>query len=132
MFKLFKKKDVWKTSCEKLAGGEMSVQEFVNKNADKKLYYSTPMGENKDGKPQVWILSNKESPIHYYPAFSSAKGCQTFFPAIGREAFMIIEGDLQSLLKSLDVHEMLKQCGAVIDPHSDAPIALPPNIRVEK
>lgn len=132
MFSLFKKKETWQESCKKLMAGQISEQEFVNKQASKKLYYATPFGEDVNGKPQLWVLSNKQNETKHYPAFTSLECCKAFFAAIGRREFIIVGGDLKSVLDSLDTEDILRPFGVVIDPDCSRPIAISPNIRAKK
>ena len=129
--KLFRRKPVF-TSVEAYERGEISPREFVDLNADTTLYYSTPFGEDRAGRPQLWVLSNRENHLQHYPAFTRKPECNRFLASIGRQNFLIIEGDLRSLLDSLDSHPALAPLGVVIDPQTPAPVALDPGIRATK
>ena len=131
--KLLKKKcnDVWNESVRKLSKNELSIQDFINKNTKKTVFYSTPFGEDKNGKPQLWVLKSERSNTVYYPVFLSKETCSDFFNAMGRAAFIIIEGDLKGALESLDTHPMLKEFGLVIEPNSNTPIEIGPEIRAK-
>lgn len=129
--KLFKKKSQF-VSAEALEAGEITSQAFADLNAEAIVYYSTPFGEDREGRTQLWVLSNRENPLKHYPAFTSKAECNRFLAGIGRQGgFVIIEGDLRSLLDSLDSHEALMPLGVVIDPHTEHPIALDPGTRVK-
>ncbi len=117
-------------STEDFESGKISPQAFVDLNAEATIYYSTPFGEDRAGRTQLWVLSNHENHLRHYPAFTSKPECNRFLAAIGRQGFLIIEGDLRTLLDSLDSHEALVPLGVVIDPHSDHPIAIDPGVRV--
>ena len=78
------------------------------------------------------ILSNRDNDLRHYPAFTSKAECNRFLASIGRYGFPIIEGDLRTLLDSLDSHEALAALGVVIDPHSESPIAIDPGVRIGK
>lgn len=125
-----KESDKWTTTYMQLQNKEISIRQFVNINADKTLYYSTPAGEDESGNPRLWILSTPGDELKYYPAFSDITACKSFFPSIGRSQFIIIEGDLRNVLNSMD-DPLLKEFGVVVDPHSSFPIAIPPGIRAE-
>ncbi len=118
-------------STDDFDSGKMSPQEFVDLNAGATVYYSTPFGEDRAGRTQLWVLSNHENDLRHYPAFTSKADCNRFLAAIGRYGFPIIEGDLRTLLDSLDSHEALTPLGVVIDPQSNHPIAIDPGIRVK-
>ena len=118
-------------SVEEYAAGNLSSREFANLNAEATVYYSTPFGEDRAGRTQLWVLSNRDNDLKHYPAFTSKAECNRFLAAIGRYGFPIIEGDLRTLLDSLDSHEALASLGVVIDPQSDDPIAIDPGVRVD-
>ena len=128
--KLFQKK-VRLTHVADFEAGQLSAQEFADLNAKATVYYSTPFGEDRAGRTQLWVLSNHDNHLQHYPAFTSKAECNRFLAAIGRQDFLIIEGDLRTLLDSLDSHELLVPLGVVIDPQSSHPIAIDPGIRVK-
>ena len=129
--KLFRRKPQF-TSVEAYRKGEISPRAFVDLNADITLYYSTPFGEDRSGRTGLWVLSNRENDLQHYPAFTGKAECNRFLASIGRQNFPIIEGDLRSLLDSLDSHPALAPLGVVIDPQTPAPVALDPGIRATK
>ena len=126
---LFRKKPCL-LSVEDYLTGKMSAQVFAELNAEATVYYSTPFGEDRAGRTRLWVLSNHDNDQKHYPAFTSKAECNRFLASIGRYGFPIIEGDLRTLLDSLDSHEALASLGVVIDPQSDNPIAIDPGIRV--
>ena len=127
--KLFRKKPRL-VSVEDYLTGKLSAQAFADLNAEATVYYSTPFGDDRAGRTQLWVLSNHDNDLKHYPAFTSKAECNRFLAAIGRYGFLIIEGDLRTLLDSLDSHEALASLGVVIDPQSDNPIAIDPGVRV--
>ena len=127
--KLFGKK-IRLSSVESYMAGKMTAQAFADLNAEATVYYSTPFGEDRAGRTHLWVLSNHDNDLQHYPAFTSKGECNRFLAAIGRYGFPIIEGDLRTLLDSLDSHEALVPLGVVIDPQSDNPIAIDPGVRV--
>ena len=129
--KLFGKK-IRLSSVESYMAGKMTAQAFADLNAEATVYYSTPFGEDRAGRTHLWVLSNHDNDLQHYPAFTSKGECNRFLAAIGRYGFPIIEGDLRTLLDSLDSHEALVPLGVVIDPQSDNPIAIDPGVRVGK
>ena len=96
----------------------------------KTVFYSTPYGEDKSGKPQVWVLKSERSNTVCYPVFLSKEACLAFLSAMGRADFIIIEGNLKGALESLDFHPALKEFGLVIELNPSAPIEIAPEIRV--
>lgn len=128
MFKM-RKWAKMKARCDK---GEIDIQTFVDTMKNMTLYYSTPFGEDQNGKPQLYVLSSRESEEQYFPAFLSKEQCMRFFASIGRMNFMIIEGNLKDFLCSLDTSPLLAELGAIIEPNNDRIMAVPPGIRAAK
>ena len=128
---LFRKK-IRLASVEDYLAGKMTAQAFADLNAHATVYYSTPFGDDRLGRTQLWVLSNRDNDLQHYPAFTSKAECNRFLASIGRYGFLIIEGDLRTLLDSLDSHEALTPLGVVIDPHTENPIAIDPGVRVGK
>ena len=126
---LFRKK-IRLASVEDYLTGRMTAQAFADLNAEATVYYSTPFGDDRAGRTQLWVLSNHDNDLKHYPAFTSKAECNRFLAAIGRYGFPIIEGNLRTLLDSLDSHEALTPLGVVIDPHTESPIAIDPGVRV--
>ena len=126
---LFRKK-VRLASVEDYLAGRMTAQAFADLNAEATVYYSTPFGDDRLGRTQLWVLSNRDNDLRHYPAFTSKAECNRFLASIGRYGFLIIEGDLRTLLDSLDSHEALTPLGVVIDPHTENPIAIDPGVRI--
>ena len=126
---LFRKK-IRLASVEDYLAGRMTAQAFADLNAHATVYYSTPFGDDRLGRTQLWVLSNRDNDLRHYPAFTSKAACNRFLASIGRYGFPIIEGDLRTLLDSLDSHEALTPLGVVIDPHTENPIAIDPGVRV--
>ena len=128
--KLFRRK-IRLISTEEFEAGALTAQAFADLNAEATIYYSTPFGEDREGRTQLWVLSNHDNDLRHYPAFTSKAECNRFLAAIGRYGFPIIEGDLRTLLDSLDSHELLAPLGVVIDPQSSNPIAIDPGVRAK-
>lgn len=128
--KLFRRK-IRLISTEEFEAGALTAQAFADLNAEATVYYSTPFGEDREGRTQLWVLSNHDNDLRHYPAFTSKAECNRFLAAIGRYGFPIIEGDLRTLLDSLDSHEVLAPLGVVIDPQSSNPIAIDPGVRAK-
>ena len=128
--KLFRRK-IRLISTEEFEAGALTAQAFADLNAEATVYYSTPFGEDREGRTQLWVLSNLDNDLRHYPAFTSKAECNRFLAAIGRYGFPIIEGDLRTLLDSLDSHELLAPLGVVIDPQSSNPIAIDPGVRAK-
>lgn len=119
----------WEESIQALNEDRITLQEFININADHPLFYSTPAGENKDGKMVLWLVNIPKLNMNFYPAFLSADFCQKSLSEAGRRNFMIIEGTLESALSSLDSSPALKQAGLIIQEERGR-LTIPPGMRV--
>lgn len=133
LFDKFKKTDklTWEESIQALNSGKISLQDFVNMNASHTLYYSTPAGENKDGKMTLWLIHNEELNMSFYPTFLSEELCYESLSSAGRKGFIIIKGTLESVLSSLDINPVLEKTGLMII-GKDGKLAIPPQTRVHK
>ncbi|MBQ8789685.1 MAG: hypothetical protein IJZ51_00055 [Ruminiclostridium sp.] len=119
----------WEESIQALNEDRITLQEFININADHPLFYSTPAGENKDGKMVLWLVNIPKLNMNFYPAFLSADFCRKSLSEAGRRNFMIIEGTLESALSSLDSSPALKQAGLIIQEERGR-LTIPPGMRV--
>ena len=119
----------WEESIQALNEDRITLQEFININADHPLFYSTPAGENKDGKMVLWLVNIPKLNMNFYPAFLSADFCQKSLSEAGRSNFMIVEGTLESALSSLDSSPALKQAGLIIQEERGR-LTIPPGMRV--
>ena len=126
----FWKSNKWDASIKRLQNNEISVQEFVNTNEKKTLYYSTPFFENAKGH-HLNVLQKSGSDIMLFPTFSSVSDLKAHMVAIGCTMPLIIKGNLKSVLDSLDSHHLIQAWGIVIDPHLSNSVDIPPNIRVK-
>ena len=122
---------LWQKFIEKLKSGEISLQEFINLNADKRIYYSTPAGENAEGKTVLWVQHNSQLNVTFYPAYTSAELCSDAFSKAGRRGFAVIEGTLKSALASLDSSPPLQEFGLMVHDEGGS-LAIPPKMRVEE
>lgn len=71
--------------------------------ADTVVYYSTPFGEDKEGRKRPFILSGPEGTA-YIPVFLTKEDAFEFYNSVGRVNFMIMEGDIRSVVRT--THEI--------------------------
>ena len=121
----------WEESILSLNSEEITLQEFINMNASHPLYYSTPAGENKDGKTVLWLLNNKELNMNFYPVYTSESLCMQSLTSLGRVNFIIIKGTLESALAALDTNSVLRSAGLLIQ-DGKGRLPIPPKMRVQK
>ena len=141
LFDLFKKKEqttqsvnnnqVWKDSISKLNSDEISLKEFINMNSATPLFYSTPAGENVEGKNQLWLLNHSKLNMQFFPTFLSKELCYASLSAAGRKNFIILEGTIESALSLLDTNPILEKVGLMIQ-GDDGQLPIPPKMRVQK
>ena len=115
---------------QKTLNNEISIQEFVNKNEKKTLYYSTPFFENSRGQHPNALKTNA-SDIMYFPSFTDISNLKKHMTDIGCAEYLVIKGNLKDVLDSLDCHPSIQAWGLVIDPNASNSIGLPPKIRVQ-
>ena len=119
----------WKEQKDKLERGEIDIQTFVDTLKNTKVFYSTPAGNDKSGNPQLYLLSDNNSDVSFFPAFLSSEHCTNWYNSVGRNGFLILEGDLGSMLKTLDSNEMLSKLGVLIELNTEEQVIIPPNVR---
>lgn len=119
----------WKEQKSNLERGEINIQTFVDTLKNTKVFYSTPAGNDKSGNPQLYLLSGNNSDVSYFPAFLSSEHCTNWYNSVGRNGFLILESDLDSMLKTLDSNEMLNRLGILIELNTDEQVIIPPSVR---
>lgn len=127
---VFDREKKWNESLRKIAEGKITVQEFVDTNEKKVLFYTIPVITDKDGNNCINAISFPDNENTYMPAFSKVDSLKLHYDANGLVPGVIIKGDLKSFLAALDSHPMLREWGAVIDPDSPKLIGIPPHIRI--
>jgi len=126
----FRKAKKWEDDIKRLQNNEITIEELVNANEKKVLYYSTPfVSDEKGDRPNV--LQTEGSDVMFFPAFTSISDLKEHMTAIGCEKHIVIKGDLKSVLDSLDSHPLIREWGVVIDPHSHQSLGIPPHVRVQ-
>ncbi|OBG99042.1 hypothetical protein A5697_14725 [Mycobacterium sp. E3251] len=90
-----------------------------------KVYYSTPFGNTKDGRQKAFLLGRGE--MQFFPVFRSRESLIDFFEKMNRAGYMILEGDVQSVLETNRSIELMKDVAIVIEPLSENPVEIMPN-----
>lgn len=121
----------WVESIQALNEDKISLQEFINMNAQHPLFYSTPAGENSEEQVTLWLLNHTKLNMRFYPTFLSKEYCYKSLSSAGRKNFIIIEGTLESALSSLDTSPVLADAGLLIQ-DENGQLAIPPKMRVQK
>ncbi|MGV0788387.1 hypothetical protein ABQF33_15880 [Mycolicibacterium sp. XJ2] len=91
---------------------------------DDRVYYSTPFGDTTDGKQRLFLLEREG--VRYMPVFRSVESMKEFYGRMNRAAYMVLEGDVQTLMDSNRSTELMRDVGLVIEPLSDNPVIIPP------
>jgi SseB protein N-terminal domain len=94
--------------------------------SDAKVYYSTPFGDTKDGRQKPFLL--ERDGVQYLPVFRSVESMKEFYERTNRAAYMILEGDVQRVLDTNRSFELMKRVGIVIDPLSEHPVEIMPDL----
>lgn len=105
----------WEQSVCALHDGVLSVQDFLCLQASHPLYYSTPIGENQEGKEIVWLRRHPKQGKSLYPVFATRELCHQSLTQAGRKNFIIVEGTLESAFASLESHPALKSLGLLVE-----------------
>ena len=103
---------------EKHKNGEMDDRTFLRLFGETIVFYSTPFGDHKDGKPRLFALPDTEK-TGYLPVFLTQEDAIEFYNAVGRQGFMIMSNTFISFLqtlKSSNNGDMPIKLGAIIDP----------------
>ena len=93
---------------------------------DAKVYYSTPFGDTNDGQQQLFLL--ERDGVRYLPVFRSVESMKVFYTQTNRAAYMILEGDVESVMETNRSIEPMKRVGIVIEPLSEHPVAIMPDL----
>lgn len=111
-------KDEGRVLLEKFRRGEISLEELMKRIGKMEVFYSTPYGDHKDGTKKLFVLQGPKE-TGYNPVFTSQDRITEFYNEAGREAYMIIKGDLLSFVKVTDKtnEEAPVKLGVVIDPN---------------
>ena len=88
----FKKDRRWEKSIKDFAEEKISLEEFLEINKNKVLYYSTPFLQTTNGKLMPNALAMNQTGAHYFPAFSDLSSIKKHFH------FMSVKG---VIIKSL-------------------------------
>ena len=107
-----------KDLLEKLSSGLCDAETFFVAFGQVKIHYSTPLGEDADGTPRLFIFPDQEDTA-FVPVFLSFESAVEFFKKAGRCNYMIMEGSFLSFLettRSINKGSVPKKLGAIIDP----------------
>ncbi|MGV0646323.1 hypothetical protein ABQE44_23295 [Mycolicibacterium sp. XJ2546] len=94
-------------------------------DSEAKVYYSTPFGDTRDGKQRLFLLEREG--VRYLPVFRSVESMKEFYERVDRATYMILEGDVQSVMDTNRSIEQMKEVGIVIEPLSEHPVEILPN-----
>lgn len=99
-------------------------QSEATSSADGKIYYSTPFGDTNDGEQRLFLLEREG--IRYMPVFRSVDSMREFYARMNRAAYMVLGGDVKTVLESNRSIELMKDVGVVIEPLSASPVVIMP------
>ena len=93
--------------------------------SDSRVYYSTPFGDTKDGRRKLFLL--ERDGVQFFPVFRNEESLTEFYERMNRAAYMIIEGDIKSVMDSIHSIELMKDVRIVIEPLSETPVEIMPD-----
>ena len=94
--------------------------------ANIRVYYSTPFGDTKDGTQKLFLL--ERDGVWYLPVFRSVESMKEFYERMNRAAYVVLQGDVKSVIDTTRSIELLKRAGIVIEPLSEHPIQIMPDV----
>jgi hypothetical protein len=107
------------------------IERFAREMKDETVYYSTPLGDDDQGKPKLFLCSSQDSETVFFPVFLTEDHMRAFFEQEHRAGYMILKDTLQHFLSTLDANEKLRELGVVIEPLNSCYVAIPPLLRVD-
>jgi hypothetical protein len=103
---------------EKHDKGLVDDNTFLLSFRNVKVFYSTPLGDHKDGGTRLFALPDGGKP-GYLPVFTSMERIREFYDEAGRLGYLIMEGTFLSFLETaskMNKGNTPVKLGAVIDP----------------
>lgn len=91
-----------------------------------KVFYSTPLGDTKDGQRKLFLL--QRDGVMYVPVFRSMDSMHAFYERMNRVAYMVLEGDVKSVMDTNRSIELMRGAGIVIEPFGERPVEIPPAV----
>ncbi|MGE2718436.1 hypothetical protein [Mycolicibacterium celeriflavum] len=91
---------------------------------ESKVYYSTPFGDTNDGEQRLFLLEREG--VRYMPVFRSVDSMKEFYVRMNRAAYMVLEGDVQTVMGTNRSIELMRDVGVVIEPLSATPVVINP------
>ena len=92
---------------------------------DANVYYSTPFGDTKDGGQKLFLL--RRDGVSYFPVFRSLDSMKEFYEQANRAAYMVLQGDVASVMDTMRSIELMKDAGIVIEPLCAHPVEVMPS-----
>ncbi|MED5813106.1 SseB family protein [Mycolicibacterium sp. 050232] len=89
-----------------------------------KVFYSTPLGDTKDGERKLFLL--ERGGVWYVPVFRSMDSMRASYEQMNRAAYMVLEGDVKSVMDTNRSIEPMRNAGIVVDPFGEHPVVIPP------
>lgn len=92
--------------------------------ATDKVYYSTPFGDTRDGKQKLFLLERQGA--RFLPVFRSVDSMKEFYERANRAAYVVLEGDVNTVMDLNRSIEQMRGVGIVIEPLSERPVEVTP------
>jgi len=103
---------------EQHENGVLDDISFLSSFIGAKVFYSTPLGDHKDGGSRLFALP-AEDQTAYLPAFTSLERAKEFYEKVGRRGFLLMENSFGTFLETIikiNAGNLPIKFGAVIDP----------------
>lgn len=83
-----------------------------------------PLLVTNDGRQKPFLLEREG--VWYFPVFRSVESMKEFYERMNRAAYMILEGDVKTVMDTNRSIELMRRVGIVIEPLSDHPVEIRP------
>ena len=79
--------------------GLLNDKSFLSSFGKVKVFYSTPLGDHKDGGSRLFVLPAHDKTA-YLPVFTSTERATEFYEKAGRLGFLIMENSFTAFLET--------------------------------
>ena len=103
---------------EKYKKGKTGIEDFAKQMTDITVYSASPVGEDKDGNRQLYLLPDKDG-VLCQPVFTTKEKGEKYFASVGRVNCQLLEGPLIVVVRTMrrmnEKHNN-KAFGIIVDP----------------
>ena len=98
--------------------GKISLDEFAEKMADIDVFSTSPVGEDKNGNKQLYLLPGKDG-VMCQPVFTSEEKGKKFFDSMGRANYTFLKGPVIIVIRTMrrmNENHANKAFGLIVNP----------------